>query len=183
MYRVVSASPELVTIRPALPSELPILSAIDDDAGALYPEHGLPIDLPPDHVFLRDERARWLSCAERGRVFVAVDEGDRALGFAALGAVDAEPYLEQLSVRVSAMRRGIGGRLLACAAEAARATGACVLWLTTYEHLSFNRPYYERHGYVVIPEAECGPELCHHLAEQRRYLPEPARRVAMRRVL
>jgi GNAT superfamily N-acetyltransferase len=176
-------SAAFLAVRPALPSELFLLSAIDDDAGALYAEHGLPIDLPPDHVFLRDERARWLSCAEQGRAFVAVDGGDRALGFAALGAVDGEPYLEQLAVRVSAMRRGIGGRLLACAAEAARATGAAVLWLTTYEHLPFNRPYYERHGYVVIPEAQCGPDLCHHLAEQRRYLPEPARRVAMRRAL
>ena len=178
-----SASPELATIRPALPSELHLLSDIDDDAGALYAEHGLPIELPPDHIFLRDERARWLCCAARGHAFLALDDGGRDAGFAALGTVDGEPYLEQLSVRVAAMRRGIGGRLLTRAAEAARATGASVLWLTTYEHLSFTRPYYERHGYVVIPEAQCGPELCHHLAEQRRYLPEPARRVAMRRAL
>jgi N-acetylglutamate synthase-like GNAT family acetyltransferase len=81
------------------------------------------------------------------------------------------------------MRRGIGRRLLEHAAVTARATGGSALWLTTYDQLPFNRPYYERHGYVLVPESACGPDIRHHLEEQRRYLPEPARRVAMRRAL
>jgi RNA polymerase sigma-70 factor (ECF subfamily) len=174
---------EPFAIRPALPSEMATLRDIDDDAGALYAIHGLPLDLPPDHVFLRDEGARWLRCAEGGRAFVAVDPSGAALGFAALGFADGEPYLEQLSVRVAAMRRGIGKRLLGHVADAARTLGGSAVWLTTYAQLSFNRPYYERHGYTLVPETACGPELRHHLDEQRRYLPEPAQRVAMRRAL
>jgi hypothetical protein len=76
-----------------------------------------------------------------------------------------------------------GGRLLAHAVDGARAMGGAAIWLTTYAHLPFNRPYYLRHGYEVVPEAACGADVRHHLDEQRRYLPEPASRVAMRRLL
>jgi GNAT superfamily N-acetyltransferase len=177
------AAREPFAIRPALPSELGILNDIDDDATALYAAHGYPLELPPGHVFLRDELARWLRSLELGQAFLAVDAAGAALGFAAVGSADGEPYLEQLAVRVAAMRRGIGARLLAVAADCARGMGGQNLWLTTYDHLPFNRPYYERHGYEVVPEAACGPIIRHHLEQERRYLPEPGQRVAMRRAL
>ena len=172
-----------VTIRPALPSEIDLLNAIDDDATTLFAEHGVSIELPEDHVFVRAEVARLLRSAEFGRAFLAVDKSGTGVGFAALDVVDGEPYLDQLAVRVAAMRRGIGGRLLERAANWAHAAGGSAIWLTTYDHLLFNRPYYERRGYVVMPEADCGPGILHHLDDQRRYLPAPAHRVAMRRPL
>jgi GNAT superfamily N-acetyltransferase len=172
-----------VIIRPALPGEIDLLRAIDDDATTLYAQQGLRIELGHDHVFVRAELARWLCSAELGRAFLAVDDAGTARGFAALGVVDGEPYLDQLAVCVGAMRRGIGARLLDRSADWARAAGGSAIWLTTYDHLPFNRPYYERHGYVVRPESVCGPGIRHHLDEQRRHLPAPAQRVAMRRAL
>jgi GNAT superfamily N-acetyltransferase len=172
-----------ITLRPALASEIAQLVSIDDDATALYAVHGMTIELGPDHPFVRAERERWLDSSERGRTFLAVAGGGAGLGFAALAEVDGAPYLDQLAVRLSAMRQGIGRRLLARAAEWAREAGGAALWLTTYDHLPFNRPYYERHGYVRVPERECGPGIVHHLAEQRRHLPAPEQRVAMRRPL
>jgi GNAT superfamily N-acetyltransferase len=171
------------SIRRAQASELELLRAIDDDAVTLYAEHGMPIELASDHSFAQAELRRWLSAAELGRVFLAIDEQGRGLGFAALDLIDGEPYLDQLSVRVAAMRRGIGRRLLAESAEWASTVGGSALWLTTYDHIPFNRPYYERHGYVVVAEAVCGTGIRHHLDEQRRCLPAPDQRVAMRRVL
>lgn len=171
------------SIRLALPSDHSALNSIDDDAAQLFGAHGVHIDLPPEHPFVRDESARWLRSVKLGRAFVAVDAGGAALGFAALDVVDGEPYLDQLSVRPSAMRGGIGGSLLARSVAWAQAFGASRLWLTTYAHLAFNRPYYERHGFVVVPDAQCGPGLRHHLDEQRRALPAPEQRVAMRRAL
>ena len=171
------------SIRRAQASEIELLRAIDDDAVTLYAEHGMPIELGSEHRFAREELRRWLRAADLGRVFLAIDEQGRGLGFAALDLIDGEPYLDQLSVRVAAMRRGIGRRLLAESDEWATAVGGSALWLTTYDHLAFNRPYYERHGYVVVAEAICGPGIRHHLDQQRLYLPAPAHRVAMRRVL
>lgn len=171
------------SIRTALPSELDTFRAIDEEASSLFAAHGIELDLSPEHEFARAEQARWLRAAEGERVFVVVDAAEASLGFAALDIVDGEPYLEQLAVRATAMRRGIGAALLAHAAAWAKAQAARGLWLTTYSHLPFNRPYYERHGYLVVPEEDCGPGILHHLAEQRRYLPAPAERVAMRRPL
>jgi GNAT superfamily N-acetyltransferase len=173
----------MITIRAALESELDVLKAIDDDATTLYAECGMPIELADDHVFVQGELARWLRSAERGRAFLAVDDDETGVGFAALDLVDGEPYLDQLAVRVAAMRRGIGGRLLERSAEWARAVGGSALWLTTYDHVAFNRAFYEQRGYVVVPEAGCGKGLRHHLEEQRQHLPAPAQRVAMRRLL
>lgn len=159
------------------------MKAIDDDATALYAAHGCPIEMPPEHVFAIDEVARWARSVELGHALLAVDGAGAALGFAAVGTVDGAPYLDQLAVRVAAMRRGVGSRLLEAAADCARRMGGTCLWLTTYDHLPFNRPYYARRGYEVVPEEACGPDIRHHLEQQRRYLPEPSRRVAMRRAV
>ena len=173
----------MFTIRPASPSDIDTLRAIDDDACALYAAHGVTVELPHDHPFAREELARWLRSAELGSAFLAVDAAGAGLGFAALELVDGEPYLDQLSVRVAAMRQGIGGELLARAADWARSVGGSALWLTTYAHLSFNQPYYELRGFIVVPEFECSAGLRHHLHEQRNHLPAPDQRVAMRRPL
>jgi GNAT superfamily N-acetyltransferase len=174
------ASSPTVDIRPALPSELALLGEIDDDAVQLYVQHGVAVALTREHPFARDELRRWLRSAELGRTFLAVDDADAGVGFAALDLLDGEPYLDQLSVRPSVMRRGIGSRLIGRSLEWARSAGGAFLWLTTYGHLSFNREYYEKRGFVVVPESDCGPGIRHHLAEQRRYLPAPDERVAMR---
>jgi GNAT superfamily N-acetyltransferase len=108
--------------------EIDVLVDIDEDAGALYAEGGLPIELAPDCPFLVSEQARWLRELERQQVFLAVDERDRGLGFAALDVLDGEPYLEQLSVRRGAMRRGIGRQLLQRAFAWAEAQPGDSLW-------------------------------------------------------
>lgn len=62
----------MFTIREALPSEIDVLDAIDDDATLLYAEYGVSIELGPEHVFALAELARWLRSAELGRVCVAM---------------------------------------------------------------------------------------------------------------
>ncbi len=170
-----------VTIRLADPRELEVVVAIDDDAGRLYADAGVDLSLAPDAAFVRDEQARWRRAADLQRLFVATDADDRALGFAALDVLDDAPYLDQLSVRFDAMRRGIGRMLLEHAYTWSATQDGTFLWLTTYGHLAWNRPFYERCGFAVVPEHAWGPGIAHHVAEQRRWLPHPAERVAMRR--
>jgi hypothetical protein len=57
------------------------------------------------------------------------------------------------------------------------------LWLTTYNHLSWNRPYSERHGFLVVLPEQCGEELTSELRFERRLLPSPEERVVMRKAL
>jgi GNAT superfamily N-acetyltransferase len=169
-------------VRTATPAELEILVAIDDDASQLFAQVGLDPMLPADHPFFVNERARWLRSLQRGDTFLAIDDAGAAVGFAALEILDGAPYLDQLSVRLSWMRRGLGRTLLAHALGWARARGD-TLWLTTYGHLPWNRPFYEKEGFVVVPASDRGPEISARLAEERGTLLEPEQRVAMRRAL
>lgn len=171
----------LYRVRLGVPAEIEALVAIDDDATVLYREQGIAVELGPAHEFALQERERWLGCLQRGSAWVATEPGDDLVGFAAVGSADGGAYLDQLAVRRSHMRRGIGSALVREAVRWSEARSA-PLWLTTYDPVPFNRPFYERAGFQVVPQAECGPEVLGHLAQQRRFLPHPQWRVAMRRL-
>lgn len=96
-----------VHIRPATPDEIDVAIAVDDDACALHAQAGLHLDLGPEHPFARAERARWTRAAHAGHAFLAEEPGGRAIGLVVLGRNDGAPYLDQLSVRTSAMRGGL----------------------------------------------------------------------------
>lgn len=167
-------------VRTATPDDIDEAVAIDDDACQLFSGFGLHVELGPGHPFAEAERARWLRATRAGNAFLAVPATGPtrpALGLLVLDRVDGEPYLEQLSVRGSAMRRGLGTELLRRALDWAAGEP---LWLTTYAHVPWNRPFYERFGFTVVPEASCGGDILEILAEQRRWLPAPEQRVAMR---
>jgi GNAT superfamily N-acetyltransferase len=179
MFRIRSAPPQ-VTLRAGAITEIDALCEIDLDACTLFTRAGLDLDLPPDHEFFVAERGRWLRSLASGQTLLATAPSGWILGFAASGTVDGEPYLDQLSVRIQFMRLGIGTALLSATGERARQDGARALWLTTYAHLRWNRPFYERLGFSLIPESECGPEMRGVLTHERRWLPQPEQRVVMR---
>ncbi len=170
-------SVDAITIRPASPAEIDELVAIDDDASTLYAQAGFDIHFGPEHPFARAERACWTRVAGEGGAFLAEQPGGHAVGLLVMDIVDGAPYLEQLSVRTSAMRRGLGRRLLGYALTWA---GTQPLWLTTYAHLPWNRPFYESAGFAVVPESQCPPGMVAILEDQRRWLPAPDQRIAMR---
>lgn len=164
------------SIRASHPHELPILISIDDEAGELYQRAGLAISLDRSHPFVAGESARWTRAIALGLALTAVDSNDHPIGFATFGLVDGEPYLDQVSVRPGMMRRGVGTALLN---RVVAWSSSRPLWLTTYSHLPWNRPWYERHGFAVVPETSGGPEMQRILQEQRTALPYPDMRVVM----
>lgn len=182
-----NAEPEIMSprradwlqLRAGRPDELPTLLEIDDDATRLYMEHGVALHLADSDPFVEAERSRWAAALAEGDVALAEDAAGQVFGMAVLMTVDGAPYLDQLSVRRASMRRGIGGALLAHSLEWARARGRA-LWLTTYSHLPWNRPFYERRGFACVDESEWGTELRALVADQRSRLPSPEERVAMR---
>jgi GNAT superfamily N-acetyltransferase len=172
-----------ITIRPALVTEIDTLCAIDNDASVLFEQAGLTLDLPIGHEFAMNERARWVRSLLADQALLATSPDGAPIGFAAADTIDDESHLDQLSVRTQFMRQGVGTTLLNAVVAAARAAGSAGLWLTTYSHLSWNRPFYERQGFVVVPEKECGAGITEVLRYERRWLPRPEERVAMRRPL
>ncbi|MFO0584287.1 MAG: GNAT family N-acetyltransferase [Anaeromyxobacter sp.] len=171
-------SPALpVTFREATPAELPALVRIDDDAATLFEEAGLRFSGPAIEAFVEAEYERWRRAAEAHRVELAVEATGEPVGFIALGYVDGRPHLDQLSVVRAWMRRGVGRALLARAVAWSERAGE--LWLTTYAHLPWNAPMYERAGFMRVEESRCGPELRAILRAERAALPRPEARVAM----
>lgn len=164
------------SLRIANSDELDKLVAIDDAASVLYVKAGLKIELGKDHPFVVAENIRWARAIELGLAHVAVNCQDTPIGFVTLSYLDDEPYLDQISVLPGHMRHGIGTSLLNLAISW---SGGRPLWLTTYSHLPWNRPYYERHGFFTIKDSECGTELCAVLRDQRAALPDPDQRIAM----
>src|SRR5262249_31476440 len=122
-------------------------------------------------------------CLTAGTVFIAVDPSGADVGFAALGTHDGEPFLDQLSVRMSHMQRGIGTMLLGAVTTRAAQEGGGSLWLTTYDHLPWNRPFYERHGFVRVPLEECAAGVLAEFRHECRWLPQPEQRVVMKKSL
>lgn len=165
-------------LRLALPNELAELERIDAEAGQIFAQAGISFDLPADCAFVVAERRRWRLALERALVWVAMAPDATLLGFAVLGQVDGEPYLDQLAVRPHAMRRGIGRALLQLSQ---RQAGLQALWLTTYAHVPWNEPYYLRFGFERVAEESWGPDLQRVVAEQRAALPRPEQRVVLRR--
>jgi GNAT superfamily N-acetyltransferase len=165
-------------VRVASPGDIDEAVAINDDACEIFAQAGVHFDIGPEHPYARAERARWTEAARDGNALLAEAPGAGTVGILVMGRVGGLAYLEQLSVRRRAMRRGIGRHLLLRAIAWA---GGDALWLTTYAHVPWNRPYYERAGFEVVPDAACPPAISALLDQERRHLPDPAQRVAMRR--
>lgn len=172
--------PPPYVLRAAVSGELSLAVAIDDAAVELFARAGIVFNLTDDHPFVLGEHRRWERTLERGDLYFAC-HGAEPVGFFAIDMLGDVAYLEQLSVRPEHGRRGLGRALLESACERLGARGASDVWLTTYAHVPWNGPFYERCGFRVVAEAHCSPQLRRILEEQRAALPEPEQRVAMLR--
>jgi len=155
-----------VEIRRADDADLAELPAVEAAADELFVPLGIT-DLPAPGT-----PEQW---AQAWRVLVA---GRPVRGFAVLELVDGAVHLEQLSVHPAHGRQGIGGALLAAAVEQARQHGADRVTLLTYADVTWNAPFYARHGFREA--AELTPGLQALRAHERHLgLDRHGRRVAM----
>jgi ribosomal protein S18 acetylase RimI-like enzyme len=157
-------------------SELEQLRAIERAAGALFIDVGMP-DIAADEPFTVEELTAYL---DEGRIWVVV-ENDTLAGYALVDIVDGNAHLEQLSVDPKQGRRGHGTALLGHVCAWAGDNGHDTVTLTTFEHVEWNAPYYVRHGFRVMAEAEIGPELRQLRDEETRHGLDPTLRVVMRK--
>ncbi|UBU15576.1 GNAT family N-acetyltransferase [Nonomuraea gerenzanensis] len=156
-------------VRWAEKNELPGLVAVELAADGLFEQVG--IVFPPGTTQIEEVR-------DPGAVLV---EGEPPAGFALIGWVDGGLHLEQLAVHPDSMRQGIGGRLMTAVLDHARAAGAPRVTLTTFRDVPWNAPWYERHGFTVLPEQEWGPRLRDLVRQERELGIEVAPRVVMHR--
>ena len=163
-------------IRSGLPPDATAMQEVEAQAGRLFAAIGMETvanEPPPELDDLRgyiDARNAW--------IFDAPNIGPVA--YLLLADVDGKAHIEQMSVRPSHHRQGIGRALLEHAASVARTRGYRAQTLTTFRDVPWNAPYYVRLGFEVMSEEEIGPQLKKVIDHERRFA-EP--RVAMGRTL
>ena len=168
--------PDPPRIRPARRDhrELEQLQAVEARAGTLFSAIGMPEVAEDDPPTVAELLAAHV-------LLVAVDPDDRPVGYARVEVVDGHAHLEQLSVDPAFGRRGIGAALLEAVILVARERGDREVTLTTFRDVAFNAPYYERHGFQRVPDAERSVALVELVAAEAGHGLDPAQRVVMRR--
>jgi len=169
-----------VRIRPARADELPDLQRVEREAGERFRGMGL-LDHLLDHSLSLPELA---AHQRAGRVWVAVDDDERPLGFAVASVLDGDgAHLEELDVVPRAGQQGIGSRLVATVSDWAASRGFGTLTLSTFRDVPWNAPFYERRGFRPIPPDQLSPALREVRAREKRLGIAMDQRVVMRRPL
>jgi GNAT superfamily N-acetyltransferase len=165
------------SIRSATIDDLADLPVIERDAGELFRTLGMDAvadDEPPQPEDL-------LGYVQAGRAWVAVDRVDRPVGYLIVDVLDGVGHIEQVSVRSSWSRRGIGRALIERATAWATQERLSATTLTTFSAVPWNGPYYQRLGFRYLAEGEIGPELAAIRAEEIRHGLDAWPRACMRR--
>ncbi len=168
----------MFTIRTASRDHVPTLIQIEKAAAEIFSTSDLPVALRQETVSPQTH----LKAIERGHLLVALRaDRDQPVGYALLAPFDRYLHLLQMDVHPSVQRRGIGAELLDRIFTLGTEGDFKAVSLTTFEHIRWNAPWYEKHGFCIIEEADLPPFVAAILAKERgRGL---RRRVAMRRDL
>lgn len=137
-------------IRHGRADDLALLPAIEMKAGALFADAGLGdvVDHEPGDVEYIETFMR------AGAVHVAVDAGDKPVGFALTGLLDGVAHLYELAVDPAYGRQGLGRRLVVAAFGYAQSKGCRAVTLSTFRDLNWNGPFYASLGFYYLTRAE-----------------------------
>ena len=166
------------TLRPAQPGDLADIQHIGLEADERFVAAG--------HPELADGEAIpatvVLQATGQGRLLVA-EVGGAVVGWVYVGWIGGELSIGQISVAPSSGRRGIGSALLGAVILKARAGGEASIVLNTQADVAWNRPWYERHGFVVVEREEWTPGMETVAEDQSRGGLDWSSRVHMRLIL
>ena len=192
--------PRPYQLRIALPEDIPFLNGIELASARRLPVDILPEPLRSDAVpqeMLREAQ-------EAGMLWVVTDQGalcraekDTPIGYCLLQSIRGLALLSQIDVAEEHGRRGLGRALVQKAIKRAQELGFGWLYLTTFENIPWNAPFYASMGFERVPEGGAPgtdkvvePSSCaatglpavmrNILAEERQYL---SGRIAMRKRL
>jgi predicted N-acetyltransferase YhbS len=152
-------------VRAARVRDLAALPDIEAQALTLFRPYGWEAQLAQHAV---DPAA--LRAAQRaGRLFVAADVDDRAVGFILMVRLRDWAQLAEVDVRPEWGRRGIGRALVRAGLDWARSRGLERVVLSTMRDVPWNAPFYRRLGFEVVPPEDLPPELRRLRAEEARW--------------
>lgn len=81
--------------------------------------------------------------------FVAVENGEKVVGYAQADVRDSEGILEDIAVAENYQRRGIGKLLLNTVLKALKRRGATIVLAEVHYKCAYAIPFYYRHGFRI----------------------------------
>lgn len=164
-------------VRPYTGSDMHQFAAIELAAARIIPEADLPASMRAETVPVNTLRRAGI-----GDRLIAAEHTptSRLVGFALILDMDDVGHLHEMDVLPEHGRRGLGGALIEAVVAWAREQQRAAVTLTTFDHLPWNRPFYERHGFRVLGEVEITPALRHLLDQEEAAGLDRSKRVAMR---
>lgn len=162
-------------IAPASPAHLPEIPKIEQAAASVFAAG----DLPPALRYRVTDRELLRAAQRDGRLWVALAAA-HPVGFALADVADGQAYLSEIDVHPEHARQGLGTRLVRAVVDWAAARPFAYVLLVTFRHLPWNAPFYERLGFVALPDDEVGPEVREFIDEEGAAGIDTAKRIVMR---
>jgi GNAT superfamily N-acetyltransferase len=163
------------TIELAAEHHIRAIPAIEQAAAAIFSE----IDLPPEVRFLVTDEETLLEAQREKRLWAALQDETKLVGFALARVMGDYAHLEEMDVHPEHGRRGIGSQLLDAVIGWAEAVSLPGITLITFRHLPWNAPFYERNGFVRLDAESTNGLLQDLIREEAEAGLEPRNRVAM----
>jgi GNAT superfamily N-acetyltransferase len=164
-------------IRAARPDDISRIRDIEVAAGQLF--RGLCMDAIADDIPpLESELASYI---RDDRAWVATDSDDIPIAYILVETVDGWAHIEQVTVHPSHSRKGVGSALIDHAELWANGCGLSGMTLTTFRDVPWNAPYYERLGFVTVPEPAWSEGLHRIVSQEGQHGLNAWPRVAMKR--
>lgn len=166
--------PNGYAIQSAKKDDIPLLYAIEEVAGTIFPLGAIPENVLAERV----PRDVFMEAMQKGRLFVIVDSAQLPAGFAFWQEIAGCALLALIEVDPQQGRQGLGTALVSQIIRQVAQAGFQHLYLTTFSNFPWNAPFYQKVGFVILNDGE-QPEFIKEilLDEQGRGL---TNRVAMR---
>jgi GNAT superfamily N-acetyltransferase len=171
--------PEEYPIVAATTRHLPAIPKLEQAAATVFSQADLPLALR----YLVTDRDTLAEAQQEGRLWVALDRSQQAVGFALAEVLDGEAYLDEIDVHPRHARRGIGTRLVNTVIGWAESRQFSSVSLITFRHLPWNARFYEKFGFVPLGTHELSRSMSRILQEEAQAGIDVAKRVGMRRAL
>ena len=142
------------SIRQARSTDIPLLEYVERSAAEIYRTVGL--DHLLDGATVDPNLLAYMAISNT--LLVAVNRWDQPIGFIGGQNIVGNFHIIELSVAQSHQGKGVGKALMSAIYDQARREGYRALTLTTFRHLPWNGPWYQRLGFGEVIASDWGRE-------------------------
>jgi predicted N-acetyltransferase YhbS len=167
-----------VHYRPAVPEDVPSIRIVEYEAAQRFVSVGLT-----GIAAARPMDARFVLKKVRASEVTVAQCGGECVGFVMFAMLRARVYVEALDVVPQHAGRRIGAALLDCVDDRAREAGVACVELSTFRHVPWNAPYYQRLGFAILDDHELDAALLRIRKLRIARGVDETQRVFMRRVV